>query len=55
MNKVHTTIGRWVQRIAAKTKPQNETRATQRPAELDVQALRHVGGGNTPSLPTKGW
>ena len=55
MNKVHTTLGRWVQRIAGKTPPQAEARASQRPAELDAQALRHVAGGNGASLPTKGW
>ena len=55
MNKVHTTVGRWVQRIAGKNKPQQEQRPAQQPAELDAQALRHVGGGTGASLPTKGW
>ena len=55
MNKVHTTLGRWVQRIAGKSKPENELRPAQQPAEVDAKALRHVGGGNGSSLPTKGW
>ncbi len=56
MNKVHTTLGRWVQRIAGKTQPQNEARASQRPTELDAQALRHVGGGTgSAQTPNKGW
>ena len=55
MKQVQKTIGRWVQRIAGKTPPQAEARASQRPAELDAQAFRHVAGGNGASLPTKGW
>jgi hypothetical protein len=55
MNKVHTTLGRWVQRIASKSQPATEVRPAQRPAELDTQALRHVAGGAGASLPTKGW
>ena len=55
MNKVHTTFGRWVQRIAGKNLPQTDVRPAQRPAELDSQALRHVVGGNGATLPTKGW
>ena len=55
MNKVHTTLGRWVQRIAGKKHSETETRSAQRPSELDAKALRHVAGGNGASLPTKGW
>ena len=55
MNKVHTTLGRWVQRIAGKKHSETETRSAQRPSEVDAKALRHVAGGNGASLPTKGW
>lgn len=56
MNKVHTTLGRWVKRIAGKAKPQDVARAAQRPAELESQALRHVAGGIAGAeTPNKGW
>jgi len=56
MNKVHTTLGRWVQRIAGKTKPQDNGRDARRPAELDAQTLRHVAGGSGGAqTPNKGW
>lgn len=55
MIKIHTTLGRWVQRLAGKAQSQPQAGTAQRPAELDAQALRHVGGGTSASLPTKGW
>jgi hypothetical protein len=55
MNKVQTTIGRWVQRIAGRNKAPTAARRAQRPTELDAQVLRQVGGGDGPTLPTKGW
>jgi hypothetical protein len=56
MNKVHTTIRRWVQQIAGKNQHQTEARTSQRPAELGAQALRHVGGGTeSAQTPNKGW
>ena len=56
MNKVHTTLGRWVQRIAGRNQPVADVRSAQRPAALDSQALRHVSGGTgAAQTPNKGW
>ena len=56
MNKIHTTLGRWVQLIAGKNKPQGQARSAARPTEFDAQSLRHVGGGSGGAQsPNKGW
>lgn len=55
MKQVQKTIGRWVQRLAGKSRTGAQEQRAQQPAELDAKLLRQVGGGDGPSLPTKGW
>lgn len=52
MKQVQKTIGRWVQRIAGKTRSDTMTPPARQPLELDAKALRQVAGG---TVPTKGW
>ena len=54
MKQVQKTIGRWIQRIAGKTRTDAPAQPTRRPLELDAQSLREVSGGSTQS-PYKGW
>ena len=54
MKQVQQTIGRWVQRIAAKTRSQTKIQAARQLSELDAKALRQISGGTTDS-PYKGW
>ena len=57
MKQVQKTIGRWVQRIAGKSRDQTTAQPARQLAELDAKALRQVAGGtaDTPDTPTKGW
>lgn len=54
MKQVQKTIGRWIQRIAGKTRTDAPAQPTRRPLELDAQSLREVSGGTTES-PNKNW
>jgi len=54
MKQVQKTIGRWVQRIAGKTRNDDAVQRARMPSELDAKALRQVSGGTTDS-PFKGW
>jgi hypothetical protein len=54
MKQVQKTIGRWVQRIAAKTRSETKVQAVRQPSELDAKALRQISGGTT-DAPYKGW
>ena len=57
MKQVQKTIGRWVQRIAGKTRAESPAQPARQPLELDAQSLRRVSGGDGGSTqtPNKGW
>lgn len=54
MKQVQKTIGRWVQRLAVKSRTDKSVQPARQPAELESTALRQVSGGTTES-PYKGW
>lgn len=56
MKQVLSIVGRLVQRVAGNAPKASSIGATQRPAELDLQSLKQVAGGDgAAQLPTKGW
>ena len=57
MKQVQNTLGRWVQRIAGKSRSQTAAQPARQPAELEAQALRQVSGGtgDPAQSPNKGW
>lgn len=57
MKKARNALGRWIQRIASKSRAGSPAQAAQRPQELDTQALTQVGGGldSSSQTPNKGW
>jgi hypothetical protein len=57
MKKVQSTVGRWIQRIAGKTRVQTPAQRAGRPQEIDARALTQVSGGDigTTATPNKGW
>lgn len=56
MNKVHTTLGRWVQRVVGKNQFKTKAVLPQQPAEVNGEVLRQVGGGaGSAQTPNKGW
>ena len=57
MKQVQKTIGRWVQRLAGKSRTEAAVQPVRQPIELEAQALRQVGGGVGESVqsPNKGW
>ena len=56
MKQVQKTIGRWVQRLAGKSRTEAAVQPVRQPIELEAQALRQVGGGDgSTQSPYKGW
>jgi len=57
MKKVQQAVGRWVQRIAGKTRAETRAHRARPLQELDSRALTQVAGGDSGSTatPTKGW
>ena len=57
MKQVRHTLGRWVQRVATKSRTTAPALPISRPIELDVGQLTQVSGGNgaAPATPVKGW
>ena len=56
MKQVQKTIGRWVQRLAAKSRTETTAQPERQPFEVDPKTLRQISGGSgTSTLPTKGW
>ena len=57
MKQVQKTIGRWVQRLAGKSRTETPLQPARQVESLDAQSLRQVSGGSVSSdqSPNKGW
>jgi hypothetical protein len=57
MKKLQKTVGRWIQRIAGKSRVSAPVQTVPPAQELDSRALARVSGGDggSTSTPFKGW